>query len=341
MKYFLAVVCVFLFTVVIIGQNDPEFEPVIRECHIIILSILLEAFPFILAGSLISGIIEVFVSRERMLSLIPKNRLAAACFASLLGCVLPICECGIIPVVRRLTKKGVPVFFAVTYMLAAPIINPVVIASTIVAYKGAPDIWAVAGARIGGGFVISVTIGVICSFLFKKSSVIKQNDASRGSGKDMCILHREAQPGSAYRKLLMVFNHAASDFFDIGPFLILGAFIAGLFRSVSIPVNGEDVRLMNIVMGHGSVQIYSMMALAVVLSLCSEADAFFSRAFTAGFAARLSFLVTGPMLDIKLFIMYFKVFRKRMIVFLVVSVTVLNIAAWQLLYCIMKVVSDG
>lgn len=341
MKYFLAVVCVSLFAVVIIGQNDPGFEPVIRECHIIILSIILEAFPFILAGSLVSGIIEVFVSRNRMLSLIPKNRFAAACFGSLLGCVFPICECGIIPVVRRLTRKGVPVFFAVTYMLAAPIINPVVITSTIVAYKGSPDIWAVAAARIAGGFVISVAIGVTCSFLFKNSSVIKQKDAARGSGKGECILHSGAKPDSVFGKLMMVFSHAASDFFDIGPFLILGAFIAGLFRSVSVTVNGENVRLMNIVMGSGSVQVFSMMALAVVLSLCSEADAFFSRAFTAGFAARLSFLVTGPMLDIKLFIMYFKVFGKRMIVFLVISVTALNIIAWQLLYFIMKAVSDG
>ena len=343
MKYFIILILAVLFLIVVIGQKDPEFESSIRECHIIIISILLEAIPFILIGSLVSGIIEVFVSRDYILRLIPKNRFAAAGLASTLGLVFPVCECGIIPVVRRLTKKGVPVFFAVTYMLAAPIINPVVIASTIVAYKGSPDIWFITGGRIGGGLVISITIGLFCSLFFKDNSAIKQESGHCHDHSDPahgCLYHQEG-PGSFLHKIQMVFMHAGDDFFDIGPFLILGAFIAGILRAVSIPVNGEYIKLMDLIMGGGNFQIYAMIILALVLSLCSEADAFFSRAFPVIPAARLAFLVTGPMLDIKLFIMYFKLFGKKLIIFLVVSICILNIIAWQVLHLIMKAVAHG
>ena len=343
MKYFFILTLAVLFIIIVIGQKDPEFEPIIRECHIIIISILLEAIPFILIGSLVSGIIEVFVSRDYITRLIPKNRFAAAGLASLLGLVFPVCECGIIPVVRRLTKKGFPVFFAVTYMLAAPIINPVVIASTIVAYKGSPDIWFITGGRIGGGIVISITIGLVCSLFFKDDSVIKHESSHNHCNEDHscgCLYHQD-QPVSFAQKIRMVFMHAGDDFFDIGPFLILGAFIAGILRAISIPVNGEYIKLMDLIMGGGSFQIYAMMALALVLSLCSEADAFFSRAFPVIPAARLAFLVTGPMLDLKLFIMYFKLFRKRLIIFLVLSICILNAIAWQVLHHIMKAIAHG
>lgn len=344
MKYFITFVLASLFIIIVIGQNDPEIEPVVRESHIIIISILLEAVCFIIIGAIVSGTIEVFVSRDYISRIIPKNRLAAAGLAALLGIVFPVCECGIIPVVRRLTGKGAPVFFAVTYMLAAPIINPVVTASTIVAYRGSPDMVFIAVGRLAGGLIISVMIGLICSFLFRDASSIKRESPAAGtahSAHSGICLYTDKKPASLRQKIVMVFIHAGDDFFDIGPFLMLGAFIAGIMRSVSIPVNGEDVKLMNILMGDGNFQIFAMMILALVLSLCSEADAFFSRAFTVAPAAKLAFLVTGPMLDIKLFIMYFKLFRKKTIIFLVLAVVILNAAAWQTLYALMKACGYG
>ena len=100
------------------------------------LSILFEGVPFILLGTLISGFIDIYLPAGAMDRFLPRNKFQAVLMAGLLGAVFPVCECAVVPVIRRLVKKGLPVSCALTYMLAAPIVNPITALSTWKAFQG-------------------------------------------------------------------------------------------------------------------------------------------------------------------------------------------------------------
>lgn len=137
------------------------------------LSILFEGAPFILLGTLISGFIDIYLPAGTMDRLLPKRRFPAILVAGLLGAILPVCECAVVPVIRRLVKKGLPVSCALTYMLAAPIVNPITALSTWKAFKGpeipfGPDLSLSASlvmtvSRLGLGFLVAVAVGLIVS----------------------------------------------------------------------------------------------------------------------------------------------------------------------------------
>src|SRR3954471_1558950 len=132
-----------------------------------LLSILFEGIPFLLLGSIISGVVDVFVSTERVTKLMPKNPVAAVFLAALMGLAFPICECGSVVVVRRFVRKGLPVASAVAYMLAAPIVSPIVAISTFKAFSGgvvggaAVSPVAITLLRLGMGFTIAVIISLV------------------------------------------------------------------------------------------------------------------------------------------------------------------------------------
>src|SRR5579875_89612 len=136
----------------------------------IFLSIILEAIPFILLGVFVSAIIQLFVSEKFIQRVLPRNVYLAVIPAALLGIIFPICECAIIPVVRRLIKKGMPSHVAIVFMLSAPILNPVVYASTYYAFKSTPYI---ANARMFVGFISSIIIGFIIYRRFKGENILK------------------------------------------------------------------------------------------------------------------------------------------------------------------------
>src|SRR5438270_10720477 len=124
------------------------------------LSVLFEGIPFLLLGSLISGVVDVFVSSERIARLMPKNESASVILCGLLGLVFPMCECGSVVVIRRFIKKGLPLSSAVTYMLSTPIVSPIVALSTFAAFKG-QNPWDMTILRLLFGFGISVVVGFI------------------------------------------------------------------------------------------------------------------------------------------------------------------------------------
>ncbi|HEX8311481.1 MAG TPA: permease, partial [Chthoniobacteraceae bacterium] len=124
------------------------------------LSVLFEGLPFLLLGSLIAGLVDVFVPAERMARWLPKNTGASIFAGGLLGLVLPMCECGSVVVIRRFIKKGLPVSCAVAYMLGAPIVSPIVALSTFAAFKG-QNPWLMTSLRLGIGFLIAVAVGFI------------------------------------------------------------------------------------------------------------------------------------------------------------------------------------
>ena len=275
----------------------------------VLLSILFEALPFVLIGSLLSGLMEVFVPAEALGRIMPRNRLLAALFGASAGVVLPMCECGIVPVLRRLIRKGVPVHAAIAYLLAAPIVNPVVILSTLAAFRMA-DPALMTGLRVGIGAIVAVGTGLLASALIGRE------------GFKVAV-----QEGTTHRPpfraaLPEALRHAGRDFIEIGAFLVLGASIAAVLN-VIVSRSVIDRFATN----HVTATV-AMMGLAALLNLCSEADAFVAWSFRGfSLAARLAFLVLGPMFDLKLLVMYTRVFRGRMIALVCVSVIVLVFVA--------------
>ncbi|MBE0600677.1 MAG: permease, partial [Firmicutes bacterium] len=129
-----------------------------RGFTLILWSILLEAFPFVLLGIVVSSVIQVFVTEDMILKIMPRNRFLRLLFASLVGLIFPVCECAIIPITSGLIKKGMPVGPAITFMLATPIINPIVLLSTYNAFPAMPQMMLL---RAACGLIGAVAIGAL------------------------------------------------------------------------------------------------------------------------------------------------------------------------------------
>ena len=192
----------------------------IKNISIIFISIFFESLPFLLLGSLISAIIETYVSNEKMARLIPKNKILGSIVGVFLGFFLPACDCAVIPVSKRLLKKKVPINVAVSFMLASPIINPVVLLSTYYAFfKTDPKIF---WYRLVFGIVISLFLGTIIGILFKNKDVTINN-----SDKEVCDHCHEHENEN---KIISIIKHTSLDLFDVVKFLMFGALIASFIQ---------------------------------------------------------------------------------------------------------------
>jgi uncharacterized protein len=283
-------------------------------------SIVLEAIPFVLLGSLLGGCIEAFVSQDQIARLLPARRGVGILLAAGLGLLIPACECAIIPITRRLVGKGVPFSVAVAYLIAGPIVNPIVAASTAVAYAGA---WSVVALRLVGGYVIAVLVAALVDRVYPGHSALI---AAAEPAASACGCHCEHETHAALRGWRafvqrggMALEQAADDFLQVSQFLILGAFAAALMQ-VLVP-RQTFVALA----GSPSAAILLMMLLAIVLNLCSEADAFVAASFRSSLplTAQMAFLVLGPMLDLKLAAMYLSFVRKRAVLLTITAMCVL------------------
>lgn len=278
------------------------------QLNSIFISILIEAIPFILIGVILSGIIQMFVSEEMIARIMPKNRFLAVLFGALAGVLFPACECGIIPITRRLLLKGVPLHAGVAFMLTAPIINPIVLFSTYIAFGNR---WSVVFYRGGLALAISVLIGVILSYQFKDNQLLKPDEPGH-----------HHHHGTLLQKLGGTLQHAIDEFFSVGKYLIIGAFIAAAMQtyvktSTLLAIGQNDVSSSLVMMG-----------LAFVLSLCSEVDAFIASSFSSTFSlgSLIAFLVFGAMVDIKNLLMMLAAFKKRFVFLLITYIVVLVLA---------------
>jgi uncharacterized protein len=314
----LALVAIFIYLFIFLDYNTLQKEITIPKewlnVNTIFLSIVIEAIPFILLGVFVSSLIQIFVSEETLKKYIPKNPIVAVLPAALLGAIFPVCECAIVPVVRRLIKKGMPLHVAFVFLACAPILNPVVAASTYFAFKSNTSILI---GRMGLAFVLSMAIGLVLYIFFKNSNQLKVTSEElvgkqQTSSTQMLNVNR----------LKATLYHASDEFFDMGKYLIIGALIASLFQTFLDR---------NVLLSMGSNEFTSplvMMGFAFILSLCSEADAFVAASFGSTFApgALLAFLVYGPMLDLKNTIMLFAYFRLKFVFsFILVATAVVYI----------------
>ena len=279
---------------------------------IIFVSIVLEALPFMLLGTLVGGVIEVFIPREKITRWLPEGCWWTVFLGAGIGLMFPVCECAIVPVVRRLLQKGVPLGAAVAFLLGGPIVNPLVAASTAVAYFAD---WSIVIRRLVFGYVVAVAVGLLVNLMFTKAAAVRREVFSEGAHPAPAVVTGHGRPATAGEKIAQAVSHAAQDFFDIGRFLIIGAFVAAVLQTL-IPR-----QLFQSALSTPALSILGMMTMAVLLNLCSEADAFVAASFRSSLvplSAQLAFMVLGPMLDIKLIAMYLKVFRRRAIAALVV-----------------------
>ncbi|MFM9281017.1 permease [Paenibacillus jiagnxiensis] len=272
----------------------------LQHIKTIFMGLFLEALPFMLAGVLLSSLVLLFVSEEWVRRVIPSNPLAGVLFAVLLGILLPICECGLIPVVRRLMLKGMPAYIAVAFILSGPIINPIVFAATMAAFPGHPGIVA---ARFGLAFIVAVITGLFV-YVFVKNDPLKRSLLHFSTrAPDECNHHHK-------RTWKSFFVHSGDELIDMGKYLIIGCLLTAAIQTF---ISRDDL----LAMGSGPVLSYAfMMGFAYVLSLCSTSDAFVASAFVHSFTAGplVSFLVLGPMLDFKGTLMLLSTFRLRFVI---------------------------
>lgn len=284
---------------------EPQRFAWVQTSFIIFGSLLIQALPFVLIGAFASALIEVFVpigTLERLAGLPRPLQLPAAALA---GVAFPICECGSVPVARRLTVKGLLPSAAVTFMLAAPVVNPVVIASTFVAYRSRDALWTMVAGRFLLGMLVAIVVGWVVGAV-SKDELLKPNPEDAH--------HHLMELGRPEPRWRRFFLHMGNDFLFMGRYLVLGATFAALvqtFLPASWISRVADLPILSIAV---------MMVLAALLSLCSESDAFIAASFVQfGSSAQLAFLVFGPMVDLKLGALYAGTFRKGFLRLVVVS----------------------
>jgi uncharacterized protein len=243
--------------------------------------------PFVALGAVVSAGIEVLVPSSAFAKIGRLPRALQLPAAALSGMAFPVCECGSVPVARRLVRKGLAPSAAVTFMLAAPIVNPVVIASTFVAYRGRDAVAIMVGGRLALGLLVAMVVGWLIGAR-RPEDLLRPMTAFES---------HEVTP--AEPRMRRFFGHLTGDIVFMARFLILGALLAAVIQTF-VPQSIVD-RVASLPV----LSLIAMMVLAFLMSLCSESDAFVAASFVAfGPAAQLAFLVFGPMVDMKLGALY-------------------------------------
>jgi uncharacterized protein len=304
-------------------------------------SLLVEAIPFLLLGVLFSSALLLFVDERRLIAAVPKNPFLAALAGSLLGFLFPVCECGNVPVARRLMVQGAPSAMAIGFLLAAPTVNPVVFWATWTAFRDQPEMVFL---RVGFSLLIATVIGWVFSTQADLRPLLQPAVArsmpmlaGQAAASDLLqsgtfLLGRSGQPlrldtanpqtatmvanpllskPIAVRFQLMLDN-MVQELRELGGVLIIGSAIAALVQ-IAIP------RELVLNLGQGVVtSILSMMVLAVIISICSTVDSFFALSFASTFTSGslLAFLVLGPMIDLKNIGLLLTIFKGRVIFYL-------------------------
>jgi uncharacterized membrane protein YraQ (UPF0718 family) len=262
-------------------RNEVARNAALSTAGTVFSGVFVQAVPFLVLGVVVSGLIAVFVSPERLARWLPRRPAVAVLAAGVGGAALPGCECGSVPVARRLFGEGGATgAAALTFMLAAPAINPVVLVATAVAFPGAPRMVL---ARMGASLLTAVIMGWAWSRWGRPEWITRRLPASGARTESRWVVFAEA---------------ARHDFLQAASYLVVGAAAAAALHVVVPPWVFAHLAA-NLILG-----VAVMAILAVVLALCSEADAFVAASMTmVPLLPRLVFLVVGPAVDVKLFAM--------------------------------------
>jgi uncharacterized membrane protein YraQ (UPF0718 family) len=266
----------------------------------IFLGVLIEAIPFLLLGVIVSQFLAMAVRGDRLLTWLPRGRVTSLAALTGLGALFPVCECGNVPVARRLAARGIPAAGAMVFLLAAPSFNPIVALSTYSAFRFQPSMVLY---RLSFTFLVALGIGLLLS-LHPKPAELLRGRATPKPGHDdgptpKLLADRVRRFGAG----------ALGEFLEMGAVLVVGAALAALTQ-VFVPRDW----LLGI--GQGPiVSVAVMMGLAVLLSVCSTVDAFVALAYAGTFTdgSLVSFLVFGPMVDLKAVLLMLTVFRAKVV----------------------------
>jgi len=303
----------------------------LENFNMIFISILMQAFPFVLIGVLVSSAMHIFIPDEWIVKVFPTKYGVGFLTAMFAGLLFPVCECAIVPVMTRLVKKGVAMPIAITFMLSAPIINPIVIISTLYAFPGQPEI---ALMRVCFGLLIALLVGLAMSIYGDRIPMLLDAPDNRAcncgcTGTSQhhahnCTCHSHSEDAqikiSMTEKCRELFLHAGDEFFNVGKYLVLGACMTSLIQTL-IP---RDI-LVSLGAQRG-LSLLVMMAVAFLLSACSTSDAFIARSFMSRFSAGavMGFMVFGPMMDVKNLLMLLESFEKSFVIRLSLLIIALN-----------------
>ncbi|MBD2102187.1 permease [Leptolyngbya sp. FACHB-261] len=289
------------------------------------LSLIVEAMPFLLLGVILSGVLLLFIDERKLVANLPRHPLLGALAGGVMGFLLPVCECGNVPVARRLLMLGAPSSVAIGFLLAAPVVNPVVFWATWTAFRDQPEI---ALLRISFSLLIATLVGWVFSAQADLTPLLQPQMArslsvrSVPSASSVDLL----QGGTFFvqgetvavatkplgQRLQLLAANTVQEFRELGAVLLLGAAIA---TAVQVLVPREVV----LSLGQGPISsIAAMMLLATIVSICSTVDSFFALSFASTFTSGslLAFLVFGPMIDLKTVALLLTVFKKRVVLYL-------------------------
>ena len=329
----------------------------LHNAFTLFLSLLVEAIPFLLLGVLLSSFLLLVVDERNLIAKLPQNPILGALVGSCVGFLFPVCECGNVPVARRLLLKGVSPAVAIAFLLAAPTINPVVIWATWVAFGDRPQIVIL---RVVFSLIIATFVGIIFSVQKDARGLLHptlerrlkfnlqyNNLESNFSGKEEVplllqsgtfLLNKTGQPQImdqsltmapikktskkliSSRKMRLFLENVNQEFQELGGMLILGSAIAAIIQ-VFVP------REVVFSLGQDSItSILAMMFLAAIVSICSTVDSFFALSFAGTFTSSslLAFLVFGPTIDIKAIGLMLSIFKPKVIIYLFVIVAQLT-----------------
>jgi uncharacterized membrane protein YraQ (UPF0718 family) len=259
----------------------------------IFLAIIVESFPFVILGALVSSFIQEFVSQERLVRWIPRNRIAAVLLGGVLGLVVPTCDCGTIPIAKSLLRKGVPQCATVAFTLAAPVINPVTMAATYVAFGFHLHIVVL---RVLCTYAIACIVGLLVSGRSQNlERQLREATLEVAVATDLEHHQRERNLTVHWGRFKHIVEHTVSEFFGIAGFLVCSAAVASIYQVY----HTQHAHFGQ--MHSGLLAVAAMMGLGIIFSLCSEADAFVARSFAVSYSqgSVLSFMLIGQMADLR------------------------------------------
>lgn len=274
-------------------------------------AIVLEGTPFLLLGAIVSGLVDVFLPAGLIKDWLPRSKTQGVFAALGAGVIFPLCECGALPIVQRLIRKGVPPAVAATYMLAAPALNPLAMFSTFLAFRN-QDPWLMVVLRFSFSLVVLIVLGLWLARL-RPDQMLRAETLVGSTRKNLELsqnpgLVQIPRPGWSLGGLQQFTGAVVRDFTGVLLFLVIGAAVAALFstgfnRNLLAPIG------QNVILGP-----LAGILLAQLLCLCSTTDAFIIAAFAPfSVSAKIAFLVAGPLIDLKLYWLYRSAFPARFV----------------------------
>jgi uncharacterized membrane protein YraQ (UPF0718 family) len=270
----------------------------------VFLSIIIQALPFVLIGVFGSAAMHQLVTAEMVEAKLSRTaRIPGILLAIGAGFLFPVCDCGVIPVARRLLIKKVPPYMAVAFLVTAPLTNPITIWATATAFGYN---FPVTLLRVGMAILVGIVVALMVSRyfptieqLFNKKTLSELPTATAGPVVEQDLPSQRGSVVSA------IFNHANEEFLEVGKFLIFGALLATTIQTLFFHPAWLGITQ------NPLLSVVIMMLLALCLSLCAEADAFVARSFLNNFplGSIMSFMVFGQMIDLKNLALLLKNFK--------------------------------